>query len=178
MPPENESYDVGYGKPPKNRQFKKGKSGNPKGRPKKDPDLLAKKVTDIFTTPVASKLNGKVCELQPKEIEVRNLLKLALQKNDYRAIGRLLKECKAYGLLPKPFFENEIEPPDFVYTEGVPDEYQKFLWYHTGKNRWPDEVIRKFKPLFEATLTVMQLDYLEFVDGYQRHEESKTPQQK
>lgn len=28
-----ERYEVGYGKPPKNRQFKKGQSGNPKGRP-------------------------------------------------------------------------------------------------------------------------------------------------
>jgi hypothetical protein len=28
------SYGVGYGKPPKDTQFKKGQSGNPKGRPK------------------------------------------------------------------------------------------------------------------------------------------------
>ena len=28
------SYDVGYGKPPKDTQFKAGRSGNPKGRPK------------------------------------------------------------------------------------------------------------------------------------------------
>jgi len=27
-------YDVGYGKPPKNTQFTKGRSGNPNGRPK------------------------------------------------------------------------------------------------------------------------------------------------
>ena len=27
-------YEVGYGKPPKHSQFQKGKSGNPKGRPK------------------------------------------------------------------------------------------------------------------------------------------------
>jgi hypothetical protein len=27
-------YKVGYGKPPKSGQFKRGKSGNPKGRPK------------------------------------------------------------------------------------------------------------------------------------------------
>jgi hypothetical protein len=28
-------YEVGFGKPPKHGQFKKGKSGNPKGRPRK-----------------------------------------------------------------------------------------------------------------------------------------------
>jgi len=29
-----ENYTVGYGKPPKHSQFKKGQSGNPRGRPK------------------------------------------------------------------------------------------------------------------------------------------------
>ena len=29
-----DKYAVGYGKPPKHAQFKKGQSGNPKGRPK------------------------------------------------------------------------------------------------------------------------------------------------
>jgi len=28
------NYDVGYGKPPKQSRFQKGRSGNPKGRPK------------------------------------------------------------------------------------------------------------------------------------------------
>jgi hypothetical protein len=31
---KQKSYKVGYGKPPKNTQFKSGESGNPKGRPK------------------------------------------------------------------------------------------------------------------------------------------------
>lgn len=31
---KNGPYDVGYGKPPKHAQFKKGQSGNLKGRPK------------------------------------------------------------------------------------------------------------------------------------------------
>jgi hypothetical protein len=32
--PKGEDYPVGFGKPPKESQFEKGKSGNPKGRPK------------------------------------------------------------------------------------------------------------------------------------------------
>jgi hypothetical protein len=33
MPPERD-YEVGRGKPPKHTQFKKGQSGNPRGRPR------------------------------------------------------------------------------------------------------------------------------------------------
>lgn len=30
----DDEYEVGYGKPPQRTQFKKGQTGNPKGRPK------------------------------------------------------------------------------------------------------------------------------------------------
>lgn len=33
------AYEVGYGRPPKNTQFKKGQSGNPSGRPRRPPSL-------------------------------------------------------------------------------------------------------------------------------------------
>jgi len=35
----SDSYEVGYGKPPRNTRFQKGVSGNPKGRPKKTLDF-------------------------------------------------------------------------------------------------------------------------------------------
>jgi len=45
MPPETpRDYQVGYGKPPRHTRFKRGQSGNPRGRPRESknlPTLLA-----------------------------------------------------------------------------------------------------------------------------------------
>ena len=39
MPEKDYTYEVGYAKPPKNCQFAKGASGNPKGRPRGSKNL-------------------------------------------------------------------------------------------------------------------------------------------
>jgi Family of unknown function (DUF5681) len=47
-----DDYEVGYGKPPKNTQFRKGVSGNPRGRPKKAPDFdheLIREANSVMT---------------------------------------------------------------------------------------------------------------------------------
>jgi len=41
MPPETDD-EVGYKKPPKNSQFKKGQSGNPGGRPRREKNNSAR----------------------------------------------------------------------------------------------------------------------------------------
>jgi hypothetical protein len=48
---ELEDYEIGYRKPPKSGQFKKGVSGNPSGRPKKLSD---------FASELARELNSKL----------------------------------------------------------------------------------------------------------------------
>ena len=57
--------DVGYGKPPKNNQFKPGQSGNPKGRPKKTISVqvpssanLRATIIETMLHPVEYKENG------------------------------------------------------------------------------------------------------------------------
>ncbi|MGA2795658.1 MAG: DUF5681 domain-containing protein [Roseiarcus sp.] len=53
----SKSYDVGYCKPPKSGQFKPGQSGNPHGKPKKQP-LMAQPQAKNVTLP--AKIGGEV----------------------------------------------------------------------------------------------------------------------
>lgn len=76
---ENESYNVGYGKPPTEHRFQKGKSGNPKGRPRKTPserDLPAMLLDEIFRL-VPVNENGKAKNVPLIQIVIRNELSRA-----------------------------------------------------------------------------------------------------
>jgi hypothetical protein len=55
---ETEDFEVGYRKPPKSGQFKKGVSGNPAGRPKKASDFGSQLMREL-NSPVAINENGK-----------------------------------------------------------------------------------------------------------------------
>ncbi len=54
---EDEEYEVGYGKPPKHTQFKKGQSGNPK-RSKNKPITFRKALTEAVNKEVPATNNG------------------------------------------------------------------------------------------------------------------------
>jgi len=62
-----DSYDIGYGKPPKASQWKKGQSGNPKGRPKTRADHL-QDAAAILSQPVTARTpEGKTISLDAIE---------------------------------------------------------------------------------------------------------------
>lgn len=82
-------YNVGYGKPPKRTQFAKGKSGNPRGRPKKKdkrPIRLADAVSEKFLEKeayrrVTLRENGQAIELPVTQAVMRSMATSAIKGN-------------------------------------------------------------------------------------------------
>jgi hypothetical protein len=87
-----DSYEVGFGKPPERTRFKKGRSGNPKGRPRKKPDLYSE-LTKVLRENVTITVEG-----QQNKVTVQQALLLRLRDQALRGelwAGKLLQKVVA-----------------------------------------------------------------------------------
>lgn len=84
----SDNYDVGYGKPPKSGQFKPGKSGNPKGRPKGSLDFKTH-VQEMLSRPVTITEGGKRRRINALEATLMRLAEKGV-KGDARAMEKIL----------------------------------------------------------------------------------------
>jgi hypothetical protein len=75
--------EVGYRKPPKKTQFQKGKSGNPKGRPKRTQEnkTLQQMLRDQVLKEVPGQINGKKSKLTSLEVIFVRQLSEAMKGN-------------------------------------------------------------------------------------------------
>lgn len=89
MSKQHQDYDVGYGKPPKSGQFKKGQSGNPKGRPKGAKGVKASLKRELESS-ITVRERGRVIKLSKAEVLAKGLVGDAL-KGDPKARMELLR---------------------------------------------------------------------------------------
>jgi hypothetical protein len=89
MPPDKErDYEVGYGKPPRHSRFRKGRSGNPRGRPSGSKNLSTL-LSDALDEPVIVVENGRREKISKREAIVTQLVNRSA-KADLKATQILL----------------------------------------------------------------------------------------
>ena len=77
---EPEDYEIGYRKPPKSGQFKKGVSGNPSGRPKKLSDFASELARELNSKLVINE-NGQRKVIKKSEGLAKQLVNKAVSGN-------------------------------------------------------------------------------------------------
>jgi hypothetical protein len=90
-------YEVGYGKPPHDTRFRKGQSGNPKGRPKGSSNL-ASLLRRVMHEKIVITENGQRRTITKLEAVFKQLVNKAAL-GDPRAIHELLQ---AHALIVEP----------------------------------------------------------------------------
>ncbi|MGI9363688.1 MAG: DUF5681 domain-containing protein [Rhizobiaceae bacterium] len=96
----NNDYKVGYGKPPENARFKKGQSGNLKGRPLKR-NKLEIDVDAILNEKVQVKTGAGERKIGSRELWLRDQLGKALNGN-LKAALYVIGVFEMYGVLTAP----------------------------------------------------------------------------
>lgn len=96
MAERKKDYEVGYGKPPKHTRFRKGQSGNPRGRPKGARGLTASLRRELETK-IPIREGGREMRLTKAEAMAKRLTNDALT-GDMKALLALLKlDQQLYG---------------------------------------------------------------------------------
>lgn len=92
-------YDVGYGKPPREGRFKPGISGNPKGRPKRRPSVIADHIDDVLATPMTFRERGRQRVATRAEIVVKVVIDRALAGDLLAAqdLLRMIRQAERSG---------------------------------------------------------------------------------
>lgn len=85
---ENDDYEVGYGKPPKSTRFKKGQSGNPLGRPKKQHKDVAAHMAALLAKKRPVRIDGETVLMSGEEVMAHRLMEKAL-KGDPKAFDKV-----------------------------------------------------------------------------------------
>jgi hypothetical protein len=87
---------IGYRRPPKQSQFKPGVSGNPKGRPKRNPTAVSEVIKNTLSAPIQYLEQGRTKTATRAEVGLRKLVDNAV-RGDLTAAVTLLQYREQAG---------------------------------------------------------------------------------
>lgn len=115
--PEDESYRVGYGKPPKHTRFKPGQSGNPQGRPRG-----ARNLRTAFREGLQEKVTIREGNRTRKLSKMDGIVQVTLNKalkGDAKGLAAVIQLARSTGLMD--------EEPETSSTQSLSVEDQAIL---------------------------------------------------
>ena len=135
---------TGYKQPPKSGQFKKGKSGNPSGlRRSRGPIQI--NVEDVLNETFKVTVDGRTRHMSAKEIEIRQILKKAIDKKDFRSIAYLLELFEKHGCVAHPKQQNGGV---LVVPTGMSTEMAIWLLQYGMPEEWTERQIARARKRF------------------------------
>jgi Family of unknown function (DUF5681) len=141
----SQAYEIGFGKPPKSRRYKKGQSGNPSGRPKGAKSLKAI-VRKVVLTLVPAVIGSKRLKITTYEAALRQLANKAAS-GDLKAIAQFRSEIKeqnidftkekkasrARELSPEELSKLSVGELQNLFNETLAEQKQEYI--ANGKSR-------------------------------------------
>jgi hypothetical protein len=129
--------DVGYGRPPTHSRFKKGKSGNPSGRPKAVPSFRSDLLQEL-QVPHPIHEDGQVTTVTKHRALVKSLTAAALN-NDMRAVNMLLTLMRHYGVDSDGPAPEDSDFEDLDALQTYIDNQRKHQTQHEPKRAKTEE---------------------------------------
>jgi hypothetical protein len=119
------SYKVGYGKPPKATQFKRGRSGNPNGRPRGTHKLATDLAAELGER-ITVREDGRSRRISKQRALIKSLMARALQ-GDVRATAAMLALYARVITEPPEEHDNEIQADELQILRRFAPELLKSL---------------------------------------------------
>lgn len=152
MKDSRNEYAVGYKRPPRSGQFKKGRSGNPGGRRKKSGPVQID-AAGIFNEVFRVSVGGRTQDMSAKEVEIRQILKKALEKKDFRSMAHLLSLFDKHSSVPVSKTSGVLTLP----TNKMPFRMALLIAQKYGlPEHWTKKQIGRGRKQFEATMTDLE----------------------
>jgi hypothetical protein len=124
------AYVTGYGKPPQKSQFKKGQSGNKKGRPKGSRNVATLICAELDRT-IKVNENGRTKTMTRREAVIKNIVNQALMGNA-KLIKILMETLEKVGELKRPASQI-VRPPLTMTLPKLRGEDRSYRYGPDGK---------------------------------------------